>query len=354
VTAAPATAPDTDRMWEATFGLPEQVERGAAEAAAVSGLPAATGVTAVLALGMGGSGMGNDVLAAIAGPVLGVPVVVGKDYEVPAFVGPSTLVLAASFSGDTEETAAAAEAAISRGAHLVAISGGGRLGELARAAGAPVIGVPDVPHPRAAIGGMAVAPLVVLERMGLLPGASAWIDAAVTQLRVRRDQLAAAADRSLAADIARRIGRTIPLVYGGGPLGRAAAVRWKCQVNENPKSPAFWAAQPELCHNELTGWGQMGDVTRQLMTVIDLRHDHEHAQVGRRFALVDEIMREVVADVVEVRAAGDGPLAQLLDLVLVGDVVALTLAAREGVDPGPIPVLQDLKAALGSLGSPGQ
>jgi glucose/mannose-6-phosphate isomerase len=296
---------------------------------------------------MGGSGIGNDVLAAIAGPTLTVPVVVGRDYELPAFVGPSTLVLAASFSGDTEETVSAAEAAVQRGARLVVVAGGGRLAAVATSAGAPVIGVPAVPHPRAAIGGMAVAPLVVLERMGLLPGASAWIAAAVAQLRTRRDQLVAAGDRSLAADLARSIGRTIPLFYGGGALGRVAALRWKCQVNENPKSPSFSAAQPELCHNELTGWGQMGDVTRQLLTVVDLRHDHEHPQVGRRFDLVDEIMREVVADVVEVRAAGDGPLAQLFDLVLIGDVVALHLAAREGVDPGPIPVLQDLKAALG-------
>jgi glucose/mannose-6-phosphate isomerase len=125
-----------------------------------------------------------------------------------------------------------------------------------------------------------------------------------------------------------------------------AALRWKCQVNENPKSPAFSAAYPELCHNELTGWGQMGDVTRQLITVVDLRHDFEHPQVVRRFALVDEVMDEVVAGVVEVRAAGAGALAQLFDLVLIGDVAALWLAAREGVDPGPIPVLEDLKVAL--------
>jgi glucose/mannose-6-phosphate isomerase len=334
-------------MWEATMALPEQVVQGATTAAAVSGLPVAEGITSVVALGMGGSGIGNEVLAAIAGPVLGIPVVVGKDYELPAFVGAGTLVFAASFSGNTEETLAAAGTALEQGARLVAITGGGRLAELASAAGAPVITMPgDIPYPRAAIGAMAVAPLVVLERLGLLPGAASWIDAAVSQMRSRRDQLVAAGERSVASEVARRIGRTIPLVYGGGAIGRVAALRWKCQVNENPKSPSFTAAQPELCHNEITGWGQMGDVTRQLLTVVDLRHEFEHPQVAKRFALVDEIMGEVVADVIEVRAAGQGPLAQLFDLVLVGDVTALLLAAREGVDPGPIPVLEDLKAAL--------
>jgi glucose/mannose-6-phosphate isomerase len=345
--SAPAGAPDTDHMWETTFELPEQVALGAATAAevAAAGLPSATGITSVVALGMGGSGIGNDILAAIAGPIAPVPVVVSKDYEVPAFVGPSTLVFAASFSGDTEETVGAATEALARGCRFVAVAGGGRLAALASSAGAPVVPVPrDIPHPRAAIGPMAVAPLIVLEAMGLLPGASVLIAAAVEQLSTRRDQLAAAGN--LAADVARRIGRTIPLVYGGGPIGRVAALRWKCQVNENPKSPAFAATSPELCHNELTGWGQLGDVTRQVVTLVDLRHDFEHPQVARRFTLVDEIMDEVVAGIVTVKAAGEGPLAQLFDLVLVGDVVALTLAAREGIDPGPIPVLQDLKAAL--------
>jgi glucose/mannose-6-phosphate isomerase len=344
---APPGAPDSDHIWETTFALPEQVALGAATAAevAAAGLPDATGITSVVAFGMGGSGIGHDVLAAIAAPLASVPVVVVKDYEVPAFVGPSTLVVASSFSGNTEETLSATEEALRRGCRLVVVAGGGRLANLATSGGAPVVPVPrDIPHPRTAIGPMSVAPLVILEAMGLLPGASTQIAATVEQLSARRDQLASGG--SLASDIARRIGRTIPLVYGGGPLGRVAALRWKCQVNENAKSPAFSSTNPELCHNELTGWGQLGDVTRQLVTLVDLRHDFEHPQVARRFDLVDAIMDEVVAGIVTVRAAGAGPLAQLFDLVFIGDVVAITLAAQEGIDPGPIPVLEELKVAL--------
>jgi len=345
--AAPPGAPDRDRMWEVTFALPEQVALGTATAAEVAagGVPDASGITAVVALGMGGSGIGHDVLAAIAGPIAPVPVVVLKDYEVPAFVGPSTLVIASSFSGNTEETVSAAAEAVRRGSPLVAVTGGGRLAELAASARAPVVPVPrDIPHPRAAIGAMSVAPMVILEAMDLLPGASTLIAAAVSQLSARRDELAAG--DGVAAAAAARIGRTIPLVYGGGAIGRAAALRWKCQVNENDKSPAFTSSSPELCHNELTGWGQLGDVTRQLVTLVDLRHDFEHPQIGRGFELVGDLLDEVVGGIDVVGAEGEGALAQLMDLVLIGDVVALTLAAREGVDPGPIPVLEDLKVAL--------
>ena len=145
---------------------------------------------------------------------------------------------------------------------------------------------------------MAIPPLVVLEEMGLYRGGQHWIEAAVEQLKRRRDELAGAGDSSPAADVARRIGRTMPArSTAAGPIGAAAAQRWKTQINENAKAPAFWSAQPELCHNEVCGWGQHGDVTRQVVTAVALRHDGEHPQVGRRFDLVGELLREVVADV---------------------------------------------------------
>jgi glucose/mannose-6-phosphate isomerase len=184
----------------------------------------------------------------------------------------------------------------------------------------------------------------VLEKVGLFPGASSWVDAAVTQLARRRDQLVAADNP--AAALARRIGRTMPIIYGGGGIGQVAALRWKAQFNENAKVPAFSNVIPELCHNEVCGFGQNGDVTRQVMHLVNLRHEFEHPQVARRFDLVTEAVDEVVADVDTVVAEGEGPLAQLLDLVLFGDFVSLHRAAQEGLDPGPVPILDEIKAAL--------
>jgi glucose/mannose-6-phosphate isomerase len=131
----------------------------------------------------------------------------------------------------------------------------------------------DIPQPRAALGALAIPPLIVLEEIGLFRGASHWVHQATEQLKRRRDALAVAGDTSAAAEVARRIGRTIALVHGGGAVGSTAAQRWKTQINENAKAPAFWATQPELCHNEVCGWGQHGDVTRQVLTAVALRHD---------------------------------------------------------------------------------
>jgi glucose/mannose-6-phosphate isomerase len=117
-------------------------------------------------------------------------------------------------------------------------------------------------------------------------------------------------------------------------------------VNEHAKAPAFANRIPELCHNEAAGWGQHGDVTRQVLTIVRLRHDFEHPHGSRRRGLVDERVLEVVADLLEVRAEGEVPLAQLLDLVLLGDYTALEMAAAAGVDPGPIPSLDWIKSRL--------
>jgi glucose/mannose-6-phosphate isomerase len=335
---------DSLDMFGLTAGFPEQVATAAEVAAGIEGLPDADQVDNVLVLGMGGSGIAGDVLAAVGGPFVPVPIVVAKGYAPPSFVGPGTLCFAVSFSGDTEETLEAAQAAAAAGARMVVVTAGGELGELAPSWQAPHVPLPsDIPMPRSGLGALAVPLVLLLEKVGLFPGASGWVDAAVTQLRARRAALAA---DDTAAAIARRIERTIPLVFGAGPLGGVAAGRWKAQVNENAKAPAFTATYPELCHNEIVGWGQHGDMTRQVFTLVELRHDEEHPQELRRFELVRDLMAEVVHDVIEVRAQGEGPLAQLFDLTLVGDYVSLHMAVQQGIDPGPIPVLDDLKRAL--------
>jgi glucose/mannose-6-phosphate isomerase len=336
---------DSLGIFDATTSLPEQVAAAIPTGRNLDGLPDRENIEQVVVLGMGGSGIAGDVLVAVAGPFLPLPVTVVKSYELPDYVGRESLVFAISFSGDTEETVEAAGECFEAGASLVAVTSGGELKRLAEEWGAPVVDVPrTIPQPRCAIGAMSIPPMIVLEDMGLFPGATGWVELAVEQLSRRRDRLVL--DGNEAEQIARRIGRTIPLVYGGQAVGATAASRWKTQVNENAKSPAFSAVFPELGHNELAGWGQNGDVTRQVITLINLRHDAEHPQVSRRFAIVSEMLREVVSDVIEVRAQGEGDLAQLLDLILIGDFVSLYLAAAEGVDPGPIPILEELKDRL--------
>lgn len=338
---------DTVGMFALAEAFPEQVEAAFERSASVTGLSPREDIENIVVMGMGGSGMAGMVLAAAASPLLAVPVTLVQGYECPHFVGESSLVFAVSASGGTEETIEAASDAALAGAKMVVVTGGGELARLARSWRAPLLEVPaDIPQPRAALGAMAVPMLVVLWRMGLLAAADQWVGRAVEQLRRRRDELAGGGDASAAAQVASRIGTTVPVVHGGGQLGSVAAKRWQTQVNENAKRLAFSNAQPELCHNEICGWADSAKEVGKLLSVVMLRHDGEHPQVGRRFEIAALLVEPLVNDVIEVRAQGDGDLAQLLDLIYFGDYVSLWLAAQAGVDPGPVDLLTSIKRQL--------
>ncbi len=185
--------------------------------------------------------------------------------------------------------------------------------------------------------------LVALARAGLRPDCTATVQAASEALARRRDALVAPG--RAAAELARRLGRTIPLVYGSAGVAAVAADWWKAQVNLNAKAPAFAATLPGLTHDELAGWGQGGDVTRQTMSLVLLRHAGEGPRAASLFAAVRAATDEVMADIFEVQGEGDDDLTRFFDLVLLGQLVSLHLAAREGVDPGPVPAVEEAQAA---------
>ncbi|MFN8017750.1 MAG: SIS domain-containing protein [Acidimicrobiales bacterium] len=327
----------------AVFDLPEQVAAAVRSLSVTGPLPAHDDIANVLVLGTGAAGWVGDLLEAVAGPFMPVPLVVHKGFEPPSFVDASTLVVAISASGESPEVVASAALCVEAGAQLFAVTSGGALGAIADSAEAPTVflphAAPDAPHlpPRARIGALAVPVLKAFDSLGLFPGGRGWIAAAIDQLARRRDELAV--EDSPAAALARQLHGTIPLVYGGGILGGTAALRWKAQVNQTAKAPAFAGRLPDVVHGELAGWGQHGDITRQVTSLVLLRHDDEPPEVAEQFGLVEQWTEEVVAAIHTVRAAGEGALAQLLDLAFQGDVVAVELAALAGIDPGPTPVI---------------
>ena len=347
-------AVDSLGFLDAVAGLPEQLEVAHEAAAEVdlSSLPAGDAIDSIAVLGMGGSGIAGDVLQAV-GSSLPVPVVVLKQYRAPAFIGPRTLVFALSYSGNTEETVSMTRGAFEAGASVVTVACGGALDELAAQHRGVRISCPIGLMPRGALGALLAPLFVTVFRLGIFPEAHAGLVKAQQQLARRRDQCRpdVEAAKNPARELARRIGRTIPLVYGGGALGAVAARRFKNDVNENAKAPAFWAAYPELDHNEICGWGQHGDVTRQVLSLVQLRHGFEHPRLSEQMVLARDMVEEVFVQVLEVEAEGDGRLAQLLDLMYLGTWASCYLALDNDVDPGPIDAIAQLKAALGPIQS---
>jgi glucose/mannose-6-phosphate isomerase len=294
----------------------------------------------LIVCGMGGSAIGGVLARAAIGDVLNRPMQVFRDYEIPGWTNPNIAVLCSSYSGDTEETLASFEAAEAVGADRYVATTGGRLAEAARAAGVPVIGMPAGLQPRHAVGyGFTVA-CEMAALIGAAPGVRTEIDSTAAHLADARDRIAARA-----AEIADQIGDSTPLIYGCDATV-PVAYRWKCQMNENAKQHAFSHQLPELDHNEIVGWSPNGD--RGQFSAIFLIDSDQHPRQRQRAELTAELVKPQATATITIETEGETRVERLLWTVLLGDLVSLFVAARKGVDPGPIEMIDRLKSELDS------
>ena len=317
--------------------LPAQL-RWAAEARVPDVPPATEAVVA----GMGGSGIAGAIAAVIADRA-GRRVSVHRCYGLPGWAAAHRpLVVAVSHSGNTEETVSAAEEAAAGGMDLAVVTAGGRLAGWAEHGGRPVLRIPAAPQPRAAVGRLAGGTLRLLEAAGVLPpqGPGLLEAAAVVEDLLRGPGPA------LAADIAAALERRVAVVYGGHGIGEVAAGRWKTQINENGKAPAFSGVLPELDHNEVVGWTAWPDLSVSGIGIVWLHDPADHPRVEMRAEITRRLLEDRVTVAGEVYAAGEGPLARLFGLMVIGDLVSVAIAERAGVDPMQVEAIDDLKARL--------
>jgi glucose/mannose-6-phosphate isomerase len=340
---------DSQDVLGAVEGFARQCREGWAIGRAASGLPDGADVDSVVVLGMGGSGVSGDVAACVVEPRLAVPFRTIKGYgPLPGWVGRNTIVFAVSYSGSTEETLAALGDATERGARVIAISSGGPLQERAGELGFAHIAIPGGLQPRASLGYLTLPLLAALEKVGLVPSLEADVEEAVALLEELADACRRDAPRARnpAKDLAGRIFGRIPVVYGAQGLAEVAAYRFKCDLNEYGKTPAFSNYLPELDHNEIVGWKELEELTSASFIAVMLRDPEEHPRVALRFEITERLVAGNLAEVVELRARGRSPLARVLSLIFVTQLAAIYVGLLYGVDPGPVEVIQSLKEEL--------
>jgi glucose/mannose-6-phosphate isomerase len=291
----------------------------------------------LLVCGMGGSAIGGDLAAAAIGDRLTRPLVSVRGYELPSWATPEWTVLCSSYSGNTEETLACFEAAEVLGARRLVLSTGGALVERAREAGVPVVAPPGIYQPRVAVAYMFVAAAEAAALAGAAPGIRTEIDAAAAF--VEREALTV---KAKAAEIASSLGSAPSVVYGSD-LTAPVARRWKTQINENAKLPAFHSELPEADHNEICGWAGE-DAGR--MAAVFLEDCDQHPRERRRFELTAGIVAESGATVVRVETAGETRVERMLWAMLLGDLVSLEIARTIGVDPERIEALDRVKEGM--------
>jgi glucose/mannose-6-phosphate isomerase len=292
---------------------------------------------AAFVCGMGGSAIGGDLAIAALSDRLTRPMFVARGYELPSWAPAGSAVLCSSYSGNTEETLAGYAAAEALGAQRLVATTGGELAELARHDDVPVIGLPAGLQPRAAAGYMfcVAAELAALSLAG--PRIHTEIDAAASHLG---EAFAAAEER--AREIAAELGNATPVIHGSD-LTAPVGYRWKCQINENAKVPAYSAILPEADHNEIEGWS--GSEGR--FAAIFLRDRDQHPRERKRFELTAKAIEPYAATVINLETEGETRTDRILHSVMLGDLVAIELANARGVDPLAVDVLEGFKKEMG-------
>jgi glucose/mannose-6-phosphate isomerase len=300
----------------------------------------------IIVAGMGGSGIGGDLLKDWARNRTTVPIEVNREYQLPAYAGKRTLVLITSYSGDTEESLGAFLDALKRKCMIYCVSSGGALLENAERLKVPYLRVPGGMPPRAALPYLFVPLLKCMEKMGLVSGASEELSEALQLLeKISKDNsLEKPAKENFSKTLALNIGQTAPVVYGFG-FYRSVAQRFKQQFNENSKVPAKWEVFSELNHNEIVGWERAGELGK-CFSAIFIRDKEEPTEIHSRIEITKELVGKAGLELFEVPAQGKSPLAKMLSTICIGDFTSIYLALLHSVDPTPVKTINYLKDTL--------
>lgn len=339
---------DADRMLERIDGLPEQIEAAwkLGHDLPLPQLPAP--IRQVVLAGMGGSAIGGSLLEAYAASRSRVPLCIWRNYGLPAWAaGEDTLVVAVSYSGDTEETLSAFQAAIDRRLPVMAVTSGGALARLAGQRTSRALWTFDFrAQPRAALGYLFALPLCLFSRMGWIPDPQGELAQSLEAMRAQQASLRVdiPAVRNPAKRMAGQwVGRFVSIF--GSDLLAPVARRWRTQVAEVAKAWAQFEELPELDHNAIAG-SCFPESLSDHFHLVFLRSSYDHPRNQARSEFTRKLLMQEGFNTDEFRAAGDSPLAQLLTTVHFGDYASFYLAMAYGVDPTPVQVIQDLKACL--------
>lgn len=337
---------DPRGMFDLIASFPRQVREAVAIASAAKIPRRVRGVEQIMLCGLGGSAIGGDLLRSYLAGDLRVPFHVNRNYTLPKFVGPRTLVIISSYSGNTEETNAAHREAVKRKAKILCITSGGSTAKLALKRRSPLIVVPGGLPPRAALGYSFFPLLIALAKMGFIKDRSRDIKETIALL----DRLSAQYADPGAADnvplgFARQLQGRIGVIYSSTDWLDSVNTRWRGQIAENAKSLVFGNVLPEMNHNELVGWKVLTDQMRD-MQVVFLRDKDDHKRTMVRIDITKAIIGQHTSRISEVWSEGSSLLARVFSLVHLGDWVSLYLAILNRQDPTPVAVIDFLKQEL--------
>ncbi|MGI6413237.1 MAG: bifunctional phosphoglucose/phosphomannose isomerase [Syntrophomonadaceae bacterium] len=336
------------RMMNYLYNLPEQFKQVLQMDLGIAG--SGTKYNHILVSGLGGSGIGGDILRTFALQEARIPVIVNRDYNIPQFADSNTLAFITSYSGNTEETLGAYQQAKSRGARIICITSGGSLEKMAINDGYELLKIPGGLVPRAANGYLFAPMVLALEKLGLVSGAREQLEETVQVMERIRQSLTPDVDKpdNPAKAIAAELKDSLPIIWATQGISETAAMRWKGQINENAKAPAYYNVFPELNHNEIVGFKVPSDLLSRVVVVL-LTDKYDHPRIKKRIEITRNVVKNQVKNIIEVNSEGESFLARLYSLIYIGDYSSVYLAYEYGLDPTPVEVIDYLKAELGKV-----
>ncbi len=340
---------DPSNMFDLIRAFPDQAEEATRIGYQAGARVNVTGVRNIVLCGLGGSAIGGDFLKSYLAGDLTVPFSVNRHYTLPAFVGPSSLVIISSYSGNTEETTTAHKEAIRRKAKILCISSNGITEKVAKAKKTPFIKIPGGLPPRAALAYSFFPLLITLGKAGLIKDRKRDIQETIALLRAKGPaytDLTPEANPALA--LAEQLHGRLGVFYSSTERFDAVNTRWRGQMAENAKTLTFGNVLPEMNHNELVGWRVLTDLMRETQVVF-LRDKDDHRRVQKRMDVTIGVLRRYTDRIREVRSEGRSLLARMFSLVHLGDWTSYYLAILNGIDPTPVEVIDYLKSELGKV-----
>lgn len=342
---------DPGGMLQYVSDLPEHCRAAWAASQSLELPPGCAGIKKIVVAGMGGSAIAGDLWRVLLERECDIPVFNVRQYDLPPFVDPDTLVIASSFSGNTEETISAFHQALPINCPKIAITTGGRLLAAARANGVPAFTYEFRGEPRSALGWGLMPLLAISEELGLTSGIDADVQEMIGVLDSMRSEIGVdvPVSENLAKQIAVSLHDRLPVIYSAGPLIEVAH-RWKTQLNESSKIWAFHEELPEIHHNSIIGYALPTAIARGTAVVFLNSDDLVHLRVQLRYNFTRDLLARSNVESLTVEARGVGALAQVMSLIYLGDYVSVYLAILNGVDPTPTTVIDELKAWLATQG----
>lgn len=291
----------------------------------------------VLITGLGGSGIGGTIISNILKDDLQVPVLINKEYQIPAYVNENTLVIVSSYSGNTEETMSAMLQAFKKNAQIVCITSGGLIKEYADTNDIDYVLIDGGSPPRAAFGQSFMQIFFILHYLGLLENKFIeYTQSAINLLEQEEESI-----KLIAKSYADRLSGKIPVIYADAKF-EGVAIRFRQQINENAKMLCWHHVVPEMNHNELVGWRDKNDN----IVVVFLRNQFDFERNQERMEFVKEVVTNYVSDVIEIESKGNTDIERALYLIHLTDWVSCFLADLKGVDAIEIDVINKLKSKL--------